>query len=398
VAALVAAMRRLVAFHPILGARVQMRAAVPVFVYSNDVSVYFADESQGEGDEPGRRTRALIDELVWGKFDLERDTLFRPFVVKVAAYTHVIGFVIHHLIGDLVSVRLVAQDIFRGYAGLPSESVESSLQYSDYLIGMGDWLLSTALRYRLDYWVRRLQGVSSCCLPPDFNVPPHECGSVRHEAVELAAALAGELRELAGHMGVTLFTLCLAIYYCVLRRALAASDLVILVMHHGRDHPELAKLVGSFQNQIPVRIAAPAELGFAELARSIQEHCASASERRVPYGNIRHELERNQTPHVFPEFNFVPLAAAGAVRHDQEDQFPLQAQPTTKPVEHATAERYPYHVLDIAVMVSQVKLKCTYLDVLYRRDTIVKHLNLFGELASWLTRHPRGTVGGICEC
>jgi len=391
--ALIAAIRSVVCLHPILGARAELRDGVPVFVYSRDVSVYSADESHG-----GERAQAVIDDLVWRRFDLDRDTLFRPFIVKVAAHTHVIGFVLQHLIGDLVSMELIAQDIFRGYTGPRTDPmaqpVEGRLQYSDYLIEMEQWLLSAGLRYRLDYWMRRLQGARSSCLPPDFNVPPDEEGIVRSETLDLPESRPDDIRELASRLGVTVFTLFLAIYYCTLRRALDRSDLVILMMHHGRDHPALAKVVGSFQNQIPVRITAASDTEFAELAQSIQEYCGSSSEYLVPYGNILYEFWRSQTPHVFPELSFLPLPAR-AIRDDGRGQ--LRSQPTTPPLTHKSAGQHPYHVVDIAMMDSRARLKCTYLDVLYRKDTIARHLEVFGEVASRVIEHPRWTVAALCE-
>jgi len=392
---LIAGIRAVLDRHPILGARAQIRGGVPVFVYSRDVNVYFSDESHGTDAERTPRVQALIDDLVWRPFDLERETLFRPFVVKVAPLTHVMGFVIHHLIGDLISIALATQDIFRGYAGLRTGSAESpALQYSDYLLEMEEWLLSVALRYRLDYWMRRLLGVRDSCLEPDFTVSPDEGGTLRSEMLDLPGSRPDDLRELASRLGVTLFTLLLAIYYCTLRRQLDRSDLVILMMHHGRDHPGLAKMVGSFQNQIPVRIAAAAETGFSGLAQSIQEYCSSSSEQYVPYGNIRHEFFRTQTSHVFPELNFVPLAA-GATRGGEHDA--LKAEPTRQPPTRRTAGEHPYHVMDIAMLDSRVKLKCTYLDILFRRDTIARHLQVFAEIALQVISHPYSTVGTICK-
>jgi chitin synthase len=395
--ALQAGLRSLVNRCPILGARVALRDGVPHFAYSGDVQFYYADRSDGEGEAWSQEIQSTIDLLTWRPFDLDRDALFRVFVLKVGPRTHVIGFVIHHFIGDAVSVSIVAREIFQGYAaamsGADGSAALTSLQYGDYLIEMGRWLLQTGLRYRLDRWMRHLQGVRRCCLPADFNVPEETPGVIRTELLELAPALAVAAQELAVDIGTTVFTVFLAAYYCTLRHALGYADLVILTLHHGREHPELMRVVGSFQNQIPLRIQARPDLAFCDLVRQLHADCHAAYERQVPYGNILHELERNGTPHVFPELNCRWNGTAGGRTYGNGS---LQHQPTTPPEFHSSAKHHPYHVVGVSIGDSSCRLEGTYLDALYGRDTFRQHLSKFAGIALLAIRRPQTSICELC--
>lgn len=395
--ALLAGLRSLVSRYPILGARVALREGVPHFVHSGDVQLCFTDWSNGQGAAGSQGIQAAIDALVWRPFNLDRETLFRPFVFKVAPQKHVIGFVINHFIGDAISVAIVARELFRDYAvalaGSSHSPAAASLQYADYLLEMNRWLLETGLRYRLDYWIRRLQRVRNSCLPPDFSVPVDELGTIQTEVVELAPALVAAARQLADDIGTTVFTVLLAAYYCTLRRALGDSDLVILTVYHGREHPELLKVVGSFQNLIPLRVDAPPDLAFCDLVRQLQADCSAAYERQVAYGYVLDEFRRNGTPHVFPEFNCL---ANSAVRANSGDGR-LEHQPTTPPEFCSAAGQFPYHVVLVCMSDSGWTLKATYLDALYRRETFVKHLNEFARFALLAAQRSQTSVSELAR-
>ena len=147
--------------HRILESRVEDSSGEPVFVYDGRVSVQAVDlvsEAQ-----PHCVAAARVVEIVWRAF-APHETLFRPFLVRVANDRHILGFVINHLIADAISISIVAGEILQEYVarvcGIAHRPQAPAIQYRDFLIGMNAWLRGRGLSRRLRYWKKQLRGAT----------------------------------------------------------------------------------------------------------------------------------------------------------------------------------------------------------------------------------------------
>ena len=396
-------LRNLSRRHAILGARIEVRDGVPHFVLGPQVGAHFVDLRLRAGPDgaplPEASLEAVLDQLVWRPFDLEKEPLFRSFIVRSADGGSVVGFVLHHLIGDAMSVSLLARAVLGEYVSVVSgktAAVVSSLQYSDYLLGMNEWLFGAGLRLRLAHWLEQLEGARSSCLPADLHPAPGECGSVQAESAQLDAHLELAVRGGARSAGISQFTFFLTVYACVLGRLLGTDDLVILTMHHGRDHPALLPVVGSFQNQIPLRIRLSPDRSFGDLARRVGGICTSAHEQLIPYGNLLYEFQQSGRALVFPEFNFLDRRVlSGAGRRPA--CVPWEPVEVPAPLFQVPAESHPFHVLDVVPYEGGVTLKASYHDSIYKGGTLANLLDLYGRIARAAAELPDAPIATLAS-
>ncbi|MFJ5676395.1 amino acid adenylation domain-containing protein [Streptomyces sp. NPDC093097] len=132
------------------------------------------------------------------------------------------------------------------------------------------------------FWAAELHGAEPCTLPrrtpgrPPAERPVYQQRTV----VEIDDATRDGLRALAAELGVGLKHVLLGVHLWIVRQLTGRTDLITGLETNGR--PERAdgdRVVGVFNNILPLRVAVPAETSWAQLALA-----AHAAETRVsPY-------------------------------------------------------------------------------------------------------------------
>jgi hypothetical protein len=376
------ALRELPKRHPILSARVQLFDGQPRFVMDSSITPIYADFSAIPAQDLEQRIQEKVDEIIWSAFDIESGPLFRPFLIRANTSFCVVGFVVHHLIADAVSVSILARAVFIEYwiAIMKIDAVPSTtpaLQYTDYLWEMNRWLKSPALRRRLRGWMATLTHARDCCLPTDFSPGPEERGLLRTGTAFLPRSIAEAPVSLASKLGTTPFTVFLASFACTLSHLLNRTDVVILTLHHGREHPALLNMIGSFQNQVPLQLHVDPESTFEDFVRKVHQACLDGYARQVPYGNILFEFLQQNRSYVFPEFNCLDLTSLGAGSGQSTTRLKFAPQPVTEPEQLATARSHTHHVTELVLDETGAKVKFKYLEIAYSALTAQKVLDLF---------------------
>ena len=129
---------------------------------------------------------------------------------KAAESEHVLLVLIHHIISDGASMRVMFRELaalYEGYvSGQPVTLPELPVQYADYAMWQREWLTGDALKQQLDYWTTRLSGAPDLLeLPTDR--PRSAAQRFRGASVlrVLPRALANDLRALGRGYRCTLF-------------------------------------------------------------------------------------------------------------------------------------------------------------------------------------------------
>jgi hypothetical protein len=107
---------------------------------------------------PEAERMAHVEKLVTNEcqrsFDLMRSPLMRATLVALAEHDHVLLMMMHHIIGDVWSVRVVMKELAALYeafsAGRPSPLPELPIQYCDYSTWQREWLQGEALQSQLE--------------------------------------------------------------------------------------------------------------------------------------------------------------------------------------------------------------------------------------------------------
>ncbi|MEQ8477443.1 amino acid adenylation domain-containing protein [Fulvivirga sp.] len=185
-------------------------------------------------------------------FDLEKGPLLRAGLIKYEENRHLLLIDIHHIITDGISQGLLIKDFMAIYNN--TEALTTQYLYRDYV----EWSLSEHYKKEQEkqkvFWLKEFENkVPILELPTDFKRPLHKAFSgdlIRFEFDKLETQ---KLQQLAKDQDVTVFMLLMAIYFVLLSKVSNQEDIVIGTPTSGRQHDDLADLLGVFVNTLPVR-------------------------------------------------------------------------------------------------------------------------------------------------
>ncbi|MFJ2027155.1 amino acid adenylation domain-containing protein [Streptomyces sp. NPDC087897] len=272
-AALQAAFRDTLSRHPLLSATVRETADGPRLSHGDADG--FSVEHVDISDVPSGRVPTLLQEGARRPFDLAGAPLTRLAVLRRSPSEAYVLLVIHHLVVDGVSGRLVIDTLLRSYrARVEGRDVPvevGSASFGEFVAWERDMLAGERADEDREFWVRELTGAdvltglpSQVALPPDA---PH-VGEVFTSRLpkERAAAVAAFT---ASH-GIGPGAFFLAAFLTLLHRYTGSEDLVIGMPVAGRPTEHFDPVVGCFVNTLPIRSRPNAAEEFTSFARRVQ--------------------------------------------------------------------------------------------------------------------------------
>ncbi|GIJ45288.1 hypothetical protein Val02_21740 [Virgisporangium aliadipatigenens] len=210
----------------------------------------------------------LVAEALTRPFDLERGPLAR-FVLAGEGERHLLLFVAHHLVFDGMSKDILVRELARSYAGATDPAPPP--RPHPPAVDPGE---------ARAFWRTRWRDTTEVLLPHLGRPPagPRPGATVRFT---LDAPLSEAIDRGARKLGVTRFELLLTAVHAVLRRY-GNTDVPVAVDVSTRT-PEVAEHIGLFVNELPIAVAAPEDVTFADLATAVRAELRAAYRfRAVP--------------------------------------------------------------------------------------------------------------------
>lgn len=381
--------------HDLLRARVTFAEGVPCLLFDvePEVPVEIADFSADSSSEHPLRVKEVVTQTIWTPF--EGGSLFRACLIRASGREYVFGFVLHHLVGDLLSCHILLRD-FLARVRQPKGRVDASdrrpLQYSDYLLGMSEWLSGPALKYRLAYWKEQMAGALPTCFPADHEVGSESVAVLDSISFHIDEALRTAIARVAAGYGVTLLAVMLAADFFALACMLQRADLVITPIIAGRDQPALFDLVGMVVDCLPVRTSVLPEMTFADLLQQVHKTYLLACSYHVPWALLRKTLCAIEASCVSPLLNFVPSAYGGKPRtSDSSFNAAIESVTVEGPADTTSVDwkSHELHVFDSGrVMRGKVK----YMSSKYRKETIDAFIKSFVSGLGAIAHDPENRV------
>ncbi len=296
------ALRTVLFRHDLLRARVGLSDGVPSIEFSPDtpLSMEVLDCTASAASES-----ELATTMVWTA--LEPGILFRSFIAKLSKDRHIVGFVLHHFVGDTWSCMTLGKEIVEEVHAIARQTTvsrQAPLQYSDYLLASEEWLGSVSVAARLAYWKDTMRNAPAICLPGDRDMGPDVTSSLTATGFQIGSPLRRGMARLAGQCKVTMLTLILAAKFVALYRLLGSGDLVLTPVLAGRKDPALLDMVGSTMNLVPLRIALSGNMTFLELISRVSHAQTMADRYEVPWRLILQATAEAGGSIVSPTVNY----------------------------------------------------------------------------------------------
>ncbi len=281
-----------VARHEALRTTFRSESGVPVQVIEDEPASPPLPLTSVEQLAAGEREPAALDQirrLARIPFDLATGPLVRAVLVRLSPEAHVLAVVMHHIVADGWSFRILFDELSADYEAISRGggpvAGEPPIQYADFAI----WQIEHAEEggYAPDgrFWRAELAGAPPTLpLPADEPYPARQTFAAGGIDITLDGGLADALAELAARHGTTLFAVLLAAYAVVLARLTGSDDLLIAVPMAARTRPETESVVGLFMNTVPIRIRIDRDGTLSDLVRSVH---AAIDARRWRTRNCR---------------------------------------------------------------------------------------------------------------
>jgi amino acid adenylation domain-containing protein len=328
--------------------------------------------------------------------DLAAGGLLRTPLARLSRDEHVLVLVVHHIVADGWSARILAGELTQLYAAETGEAQarlpELAVQPADYAVWQRAWLDGGERERQLDFWRQTLADLSTVDIPTDRPRPVNPTGAGagrwRHVPDELARAV----REYARVRRVSFLALAQATLLTVLHRYTGQTDLPIGSIFSGRTRADTEAMVGYFVNALVLRTRLDGDPSFDELVGRCHETVLAATAHQdVPFGLVVDALRPERVPGRNPLFQVnlslqPPGAALGGLALDA-----ITAEPM--PVSGSYAR------FDLALSVvdspdGRLELAVEYSTELFDADRIDRLLDHFvTALANGLARPDRPATG-----
>ncbi|MEV6986916.1 amino acid adenylation domain-containing protein [Sphaerisporangium sp. NPDC051017] len=255
---------------------------------------------------------AYLSERTNRPFDLAAGPPIRASLARLGPGEHVFCLVVHHIVCDGWSLKLLLGEVARLYAafreGKPSPLPPLPARFADF---------ARAQRSRDDdgaslaYWKDRLAGAPPLDLPTDRPRPAVATTAGATLVVPLPPGLMDGVRRLAAAERCTTFMVLMAAYQALLARYSGQDDLCVGSAIGGRDRVEYETLVGYFAGTLVFRGDVSGDPPIRELLRRTRAAAVGVYRHQdVPFELLLNELG------VERDLSRAPLFQAMLVLHD----------------------------------------------------------------------------------
>jgi non-ribosomal peptide synthetase component F len=132
-------------------------------------------------------------------------------------------------------------------------------------------------------------------LPVDRKVPPNRIytGQGFTIGISFNSHIVKQLVDYASRFNVTLYKVCLTIYYIFLFKLTGGQeDLIVGIVQANRYRPELRRIIGMFVNTLPIRVRVDPQETFEQLLGKVSNMLVEAQ----PYSNLPYQYIIDQLP------------------------------------------------------------------------------------------------------
>ncbi len=295
--------------HEALRTTFRNESGVPVQVIEDEPVPHPLEVASVEERPAGERkpaALALIDDLARATFDLAAGPLVRATVVRLSEEAHVLAVVMHHIVADGWSFRILFDELSADYEAIRSGgepiAEDPPIQYADFAIWQIEHADEGGYAPAERFWRTELADAPSTLpLPADEAYPAHQTFVSGGIDTLIDSGLADGLRQLGARHGTTVFAVLLAAYAVLLSRLTGSDDLLIAVPMASRTRPETETVVGLFMNTVTIRIKINQNETLGELVRSVHAATARAlAQQELPFGRVVELVKPDRDPARLP--------------------------------------------------------------------------------------------------
>ena len=263
-------------------------------IISTNVCIDFATEDLN--DIPVSRQEGEIRKLAGREarkpFDLTRGPLVRVRLLRLWEMNYILLRTIHHIVNDRWSDSLFMRELSAVYTafkeGRPSPLKPLPIQYKDYAHFQRERMTGELLTSHTDYWKAHFSGNFPVLrLPEDAGEPKILSYRGASEYLVLDQAFSNRLESFCIDHGISLYVLLLSAFKTLLFRYSGQKTMILCSPVAGRSRPETKKLIGYFNNVLPMKTELADSLTFRELVERVGQGTTRAmAHQEIPLQHL----------------------------------------------------------------------------------------------------------------
>lgn len=253
--------------------------------------------------------RRIYEEDAERPFDLEHGPLFMFHLISLSEKSHVLVFVIHHIISDGWSQGILGNDFVTIYNALINgdqpQLPSITITYKDYTNWHNQLIEEGFFRRSENYWLEKLADKpKGVMLPTDMPRQALQTFNGRRNTFSLGKELTNRLYDESQKSGTTLYMSLMAIVSVFLQKYSGQSDIVIGLPIAGRKSSDLYNVVGFMVNTIVYRMQVSSSERFSTLLEKVKAESLDIYEYQdYPFDLLVDKLELERNMSHSPLFN-----------------------------------------------------------------------------------------------
>lgn len=258
----------------------------------HEFTLPLTDLSEEQESEKETIAIQIVKDDAFLPFDLSRDSMFRPRLVRLSPDDHMLLLTTHHVAFDGWSERVMFRELCELYQSLltnkPLNLSKPNLQFPDFAYWQRDTLTGDEYDRLSAFWKNELDGAPPLLrLSTDYDRPHSRSYAGGSLKLQLSKELSESLKGICRQEGVTLFMALLAAYKVVLFHDSGELDIVVGGTISGRPNLHLEKAIGFFVNTLVLRSKLEANLTFRELLARVRKTTLRAlSHQDLPFEKL----------------------------------------------------------------------------------------------------------------
>ncbi|MEY2466676.1 MAG: hypothetical protein QOD03_1197, partial [Verrucomicrobiota bacterium] len=217
---------------------------------------------------------AAIAEIEGAKPYVMSRPLLRTRLIRFSENDHLLLLITHQVACDWRSLRLIVEELSALYdafaGGHPASLPAVPMSYADAMTCLQ--LAPDREREQLNYWKRHMEGAPALLeLPTDHPRAAHQPEVGDRAPIALSKELTAALDTLGQREQCTAFEVLLAAFQTLLSRYTGSVDIVIGSSVPLRPRAELDRMVGKFDNLVPLRTDLSGDPSFREFLSRVRE-------------------------------------------------------------------------------------------------------------------------------